>query len=54
MGDVAAYNFDATPGQVVIAGNALMEGSDYAEFKYTKKEFVSSANDFLQSWLSFN
>jgi hypothetical protein len=33
-----AYDF-ATPGQVVIAGNALMEGSDYQEFKYTKKEF---------------
>ena len=41
MGAVAAYDF-ATPGQVILAGNALMEGSDYQEFKYTKKEFLSN------------
>jgi len=42
MGSVTAYNFTAVPAQVVIAGNALMEGSDYAEFKYTKKEFLDN------------
>jgi hypothetical protein len=40
-GGIAAYDF-ATPGEVVICGNALMEGSDYAEFKYTKKEFLDN------------
>jgi len=42
MGAVVAYNFTSYPGQCVIAGNALMEGSDYQEFKYTKKEFLSN------------
>lgn len=35
-----AYNYTAVPADAVIAGNALMEGSDYAEFKYTKKAFL--------------